>query len=368
MKKTGKVFIPKIIRILGIFFAAMFVFLFSFPSLADNNDQIINTVPVYVIASAGLNIREKPNSNSEVIKVAPYGTELQLIKLNTKYKNWASILYKGQIRYVSNMYISVKKPVSNTTYLGSYRITFYCACSKCCGKWASGTTASGTVATAGRTIATGREFSFGTKLKIGGTIYTVEDRGVGNGAIDIFCSTHAQAVAGGMYYADVYLVKRDQGPLTDTQGQGVSQPSSIVYYNSQQISSISAASTGPSGQENFGNGDDIVAYANKFVGNPYKYGGNSLTNGIDCSHFVYNVLKNTGYYAGDYVSSSYWANLGRAVASVDQARAGDVIVYKNHVAIYDGKGCIIEASSSATGIINYNSVYKKTILAIRRFT
>lgn len=352
--------IPKIVSILGIFFASLL--LFSSHSLA-NKQEIINTVPIYVIAQSGLNIREKPNSNSEIIKVAPYGSELKLIKLNTKYKNWASVLYKNEIRYVSNMYLSVKKPITKTS-LGTYRITFYCACSKCCGRWASGTTASGTVATAGRTIATGSEFAFGTKIMINGTTYTVEDRGVGNGAIDIFCSSHAEAVQGGMYYTEIYLIENKYGPLKDTEGQGVSEISSPQYSGGSQISSISSADVVGSPKI----GEDIVEYANQFVGNPYKYGGNSLTNGIDCSHFVYNVLKNTGYYTGDYVSSSYWANLGTAVSSVDQARAGDVIVYKNHVAIYDGKGCIIEASSSSTGIINYNSVYKKTIIAIRRFT
>lgn len=109
-------------------------------------------------------------------------------------------------------------------------------------------------------------------------------------------------------------------------------------------------------------------YANQFVGNSYLWGGNSLTNGIDCSHFVYQVLSNTGYYDGEYATSGEWASLGESVSSLSEARAGDVIVYSGHVAIYDGNGGIVEAQSSSTGITNYRSADYKSIVSIRRFT
>ena len=112
---------------------------------------------------------------------------------------------------------------------------------------------------------------------------------------------------------------------------------------------------------------DIVSYANEFVGNPYVYGGSSLINGIDCSHFVYQVLTNTGYYDGEYVTSTNWANLGSSVSSLGEAVAGDVIVYSGHVAIYDGQGGIIQAQSPSAGITNNRSADSSTILAIRRF-
>ena len=112
---------------------------------------------------------------------------------------------------------------------------------------------------------------------------------------------------------------------------------------------------------------NIVAYANKFVGNPYVWGGNSLINGCDCSHFVYNVLKDTGVYSGGYVTSRNWSYLGQSVTSIEQANPGDVIVYSGHVAIYDGKGKIIEAQSSSAGITNNRSVTSSFIYAIRRF-
>ena len=92
-------------------------------------------------------------------------------------------------------------PVTNGTI---YKITAYCPCSKCCGK-TNGITASGTKATAGRTVAASSKFAMGTKLNINGHIYTVEDRGgaINGNKIDIFVNTHAEALAWGVRYLPV---------------------------------------------------------------------------------------------------------------------------------------------------------------------
>lgn len=93
---------------------------------------------------------------------------------------------------------------TSTAGTTTYKVTAYCPCSKCCGK-ASGRTASGTTATAGRTVAASGKFAFGTKLNIGGHIYTVEDRGgaVTGNKIDIFVNTHAEALQWGVRYLPV---------------------------------------------------------------------------------------------------------------------------------------------------------------------
>lgn len=89
----------------------------------------------------------------------------------------------------------------------TYKITAYCSCSKCCGK-TTGRTASGTTATAGRTVAAPAKFAFGTKLNIGGHIYTVEDRGgaINGNKIDIYVSSHSQALQWGVKYLPVSVV------------------------------------------------------------------------------------------------------------------------------------------------------------------
>ena len=136
-----------------------------------------------------------------------------------------------------------------------------------------------------------------------------------------------------------------------------------------QNSQSSSSGSSNSGSSNSGvSGSAIVAYADRFVGNPYVWGGNSLTNGIDCSHFVWQVLKNTGAYSGGYTTSAGWRSLGKPVSSLSEARAGDVICYSGHVAIYDGYGGIVEAKGSKWGITHDRRADHTTILAIRRFT
>ena len=115
-------------------------------------------------------------------------------------------------------------------------------------------------------------------------------------------------------------------------------------------------------------GRRIVEYADQFIGCPYVWGGNSLTNGCDCSHFVHLVLLHCGAYSGGYMTSGYWPFAGQPVNSLAEARAGDIICYSGHVGIYDGAGLIVEARGSAFGIVHNRPATCKPIVAIRRFT
>lgn len=89
-------------------------------------------------------------------------------------------------------------------YLGNFTLTAYCNCAQCCGT-AGNLTASGTVPTAGRTVAMAG-VPFGTKLLINGTVYTVEDLGTPYGHVDIYCGSHSEALSFGLQSADVYQV------------------------------------------------------------------------------------------------------------------------------------------------------------------
>jgi len=118
----------------------------------------------------------------------------------------------------------------------------------------------------------------------------------------------------------------------------------------------------PSQTTNVG-GADIVAYAQQFVGNPYVWGGNSLTNGVDCSGFVHQVYAHFGISTPRY--SQAFKSVGQPV-SYQNIQAGDVVVYPGHVAIYIGNGNIVEAQSTRAGITNSRPVNCHTITAIRR--
>lgn len=110
-------------------------------------------------------------------------------------------------------------------------------------------------------------------------------------------------------------------------------------------------------------GSAVAEYALQFVGNPYVYGGTSLTNGADCSGFVMSVYANFGVSLPH--SSSADRSQGAAVDGIGNAQPGDIVCYSGHVALYIGNGQIVHASNSTTGIIVSNADYRK-ILAVRR--
>lgn len=117
-----------------------------------------------------------------------------------------------------------------------------------------------------------------------------------------------------------------------------------------------------------GNGSEmgvaVAEYALQFVGNPYVYGGSSLTNGTDCSGFVMSVYANFGVSLPH--SSSADRSQGSAVeGGLENAQPGDIICYSGHVALYIGDGQIVHASTKKTGIIVSSASYKK-VLAVRR--
>ncbi|ADL35223.1 NLPC/P60 domain-containing protein [Butyrivibrio proteoclasticus B316] len=110
-------------------------------------------------------------------------------------------------------------------------------------------------------------------------------------------------------------------------------------------------------------GSAVAQFALQFVGNPYVYGGTSLTNGADCSGFVMSVYNNFGVSLPH--SSGGDRSVGAAVDGLANAQPGDIVCYSGHVAIYIGNGQIVHASTAKTGIKVSNADYR-TVLAVRR--
>lgn len=112
-------------------------------------------------------------------------------------------------------------------------------------------------------------------------------------------------------------------------------------------------------------GQQVANFALKYVGNPYRWGGSSLTKGADCSGFVMAVYNNFGIQLPHYDASI--RKRGTQIASLSQALPGDVICYRGHVAIYLGNNRIVHAANTRQGIcIGQNAAYDR-ILSIRRF-
>lgn len=137
--------------------------------------------------------------------------------------------------------------------------------------------------------------------------------------------------------------------------------SSAATTTAKGDSTTTSSGSSPSYSTNT-SGGAVVSYACQFVGNPYVWGGTSLTNGADCSGFVMSVYAHFGVSLPH--SSAALQGCGKAVSYAD-AQPGDLICYSGHVAIYMGGGRIVHAQSAAVGITTSSATYR-TIVAVRR--
>ena len=160
------------------------------------------------------------DTNNKVLQQGQEGLKEATYKI--KYQNEVEIekilLSENIIKEPVNKIVQVQKEQKRATSRSAslprasegkatYKVTAYCSCAKCCGK-TNGRTASGTRATAGRTVAASGKFAFGTKLNIGGHVYTVEDRGgaITGNRIDVYVNSHAEALRWGVRYLNVDVV------------------------------------------------------------------------------------------------------------------------------------------------------------------
>lgn len=149
------------------------------------------------------------------------------------------------------------------------------------------------------------------------------------------------------------LLQQEQAQLKQLQAQ--QNAANATYKDTNYTSTIDNASGSDLGKK-------VAKYACQYIGNPYVYGGTSLTNGADCSGFVYRVYKDFGY---NLPRTSYEQRSAGTSVSYDDAQPGDLICYDGHIGIYIGGGKIVHASTEKTGIKVSNAAYRP-ILSVRR--
>lgn len=159
----------------------------------------------------------------------------------------------------------------------------------------------------------------------------------------------------------VELVTSKNGKVTDTD-----EISSEVTKKPRKKIVIKGTGTLPAptgGQTYQGSGSDIASYALQFVGNPYVYGGSSLTNGADCSGFVLSVYAHFGITMAH--DAGVMRSYGREV-SLAEAQPGDLVCYYGHVGIYIGGGQIVHAVNEGMGIAVTGTSYTGAVMTVRR--
>ena len=143
--------------------------------------------------------------------------------------------------------------------------------------------------------------------------------------------------------------------LSEGMSQTEAEEAAVAKAEAEAQAAEAAARSVASGQE-------VIDYACQFIGNPYVWGGESLTNGADCSGFIKSVYANFGI---SLPHSSVALQRAGSEVSYENAQPGDIVCYAGHVAIYMGGGQIVHASSPSTGIKTGSATYR-SIISVRR--
>ena len=340
------------------------------------------------VTSDSLNLRSQPDAESDSLAELPNGATFQITSNDTE--GWYGAVFNGQSGYVSAEYVSFSESV-NTGYVQStvhplalragagsvfaelasipegtvltvtgsygnwYRVSYQDYVGYVSAAYVSSTTADGyryypdfAEITASSLILREEPSTDAERLTSipGDTVVAV------TGKLGDWYQVSYNGKEG---YINAAYTTESAGPATQTtQEAGASNRTSLSAGSSDNYEGGATVSGGT--------GAEVANYAVQFLGNPYEWGGTSLTNGADCSGFVMQVYAHFGYSLPH--SSSAQRNYGQEV-SLEDIQPGDIVCYNHHVGIYVGDGTIISALGEKYGI-TYSDVNYKSIITIRR--
>ena len=291
------------------------------------------------VTSTSLKLRSGAGTDYKQLDIVPYGT---LLSVKDSIGSWYRVEYDGTTGYVCGDYVSSTTSAGFKAYPDFAKIT-------------------------ASSLALRTKSSMDAQLLCSipeGTVVAVS--GMKDGWYKVIYGTQKG-------YINASYTSKSNGPATvirtetetETESSSSSSSSSSASSSSSSSStkkSTSSSSSNSSSSSSSGSGSAVLAYAQRFVGNPYKWGGTSLTNGCDCSGFVQSVFAHFGKSLPH--SSSADRGVGRGVSTSDM-RVGDIVCYSGHVGIYAGGGKLLSALGKKYGITYCSDNYKK-ILAVRR--
>jgi len=302
-------------------------------------------LPKQATLKTNMNVRQEPSVSSARVGGAKEGATFLITGDNG---TWVSITFNGKTAYLKKSYLTISYKFKEVTAVGT----------------SSSTTNSNNSTNSGSSSNTGTSTNSSSTT---GTV-TASTLTLRNGA-------------GTSYSAITDLPRGTKVTITGSSGNwykvsvtidgstksGYVSKTYVSVPNSGTTSSGSTSNGSSGSATESGSGDEIAAYALQFLGNPYVYGGTSLTNGCDCSGFVQSVFKHFGY---SLPRTSAAQSKGGTTVSFDNLKKGDLLFYGNngtvnHVGIYIGDGKIINASNERVGIVTYRYNYRTPIRAAR---
>lgn len=359
-------------------------------SAATKEESIRNVVASspyyrYVTASALIIRTGASTSYSRVgtylrgTKVACYGTS----------GNWTKVKYSGKTRYVCSDYLSSTSPDSNTSaysryvtasslnvrsgasmsasVVGSYKEGTKVTCYGTSGSWTKVKYNGETRYVSTQYLSTKAPSSGSSSSSFTETSTTTYTRYVTASSLNVRSGASTSSSVVGTYREGTKVTcYGTSGSWTKVKYNGVTRYVSTQYLSASAPSSGSSGSSSSSSNaatNSSSKGQQVANYALQFVGNPYVWGGTSLTNGSDCSGFTQSVYKHFGYSIPR--TSASQRSAGKAV-SWSERQVGDLICYSGHVAIYIGNNKIVHSSNPKDGVKITSPANYTTVLAVRR--
>ena len=272
------------------------------------------------VTESSLNVRSGAYMSASVVGSYKEGTKVTCYGTSG---SWTKVKYNGETRYVSTQYLSTKAPSSGSSSSSSSSFIETSTTTYTRYVTASSLNVRSGASTSSSVVGTYRE---GTKVTCYGT----------------------------------------SGSWTKVKYNGVTRYVSTQYLSASAPSSGSSSSSSSSSNaatNSSSKGQQVANYALQFVGNPYVWGGTSLTNGSDCSGFTQSVYKHFGYSIPR--TSASQRSAGKAV-KWSERQVGDLICYSGHVAIYIGNNKIVHSSNPKDGVKITSPANYTTVLAVRR--